>query len=425
MSSEFPTNPIELTQKLVRIPSDKDAGEIAIARYITNLTQENLPGNFRATLIPTKDPKRPSLIVANNELPSLVVISHYDTVPAWTVGSEQNQGQFDPFGGTVENGKLYGRGVADAKHTIGAMLAAASRFKGKEHELPGVAFVLPSDEEGGFLGSDALAIYYADLMQRNPGYKPTFVLSANGNNGEVSYGCRGLFDLNLEVAGLTGHSAIRKPGKPIPINAYDIGASAYLELKKVLASLNPTHLGKSTVNAAGGEYGLRQKDGSFTTSYNNVPDLYKAALEVRTNGGLYLPDIPINASNTLRFLNRLISDAGGTLKGSIKQERAAWLADRKDGAWFEEIIKEARGINKVPEWVYGQHGYDEIAIFMEVFNKGSQKLVPAAIYGVTDGDIFHKPDENVTLEDIRTMEQIILQTMISPELKRRTFSTPS
>ncbi len=420
MSAEFPTDPVQLTQKLVQIPSDKVSGEVALAKYITAYVGETAP-NFRATLIPTADPNRPSLIVANHELPDFVAIAHYDTVLPWTVGSEQNQGQFDPHGGTISEGKVYGRGAADAKHTVANLLTIAASV----NTLPRAAFVFPSDEEGKFLGSEALVPHFADLMAKNPDYRPAFVLSTNGNTGEVSYGCRGLFELNVEVAGRTAHSAIRKPGRPTPINAFDIGISAYQDLKAILADLEPNHLGKTTVNAAGGEYGLKQENGGLVTSYNSVPDLYRAAFEFRTNGGIFFPGKLINAANTLEYLSNMIANKDASADITIRQERAAWLANRSDAAWLEQIIKEVRRINEVPEWVYGEHGYDEIAMFMEAFNRGSERLVPAAIYGVVDGLLFHAVDENAPVEDIRTMQEILVRTITSPELRRQSFSTPS
>ena len=81
--------------------------------------------------------------------PRVLLVGHVDVVPLgdlanWTV---------DPFGGTVHDGRLYGRGACDMKGGVASILAAlraivASRAAG---ELAGdVRFVsVPSEEDGG------------------------------------------------------------------------------------------------------------------------------------------------------------------------------------------------------------------------------------------------------------------------------------
>lgn len=425
MSAEFPTNPVELTQRLIQIPSDKNHGEAALVKYMNSWVAENAPAGFRADVVPTADPNRPSLMVANSSVPRLIVMSHIDTVPAWTVGEGQNQGQFDPFGGTLEKGRVYGRGAADAKSAVATMLSGLAEFSKSPLDLPAVALVFPSDEEGKFLGSDAIHQKFSKTKLYNPGYQPTFVLSTNGNDGEVSYGCRGLFEIIAEIQGRTGHSAIRKPNRPDPISAFEVGISAYQRIKDLLEVSGKTILGKTIINAAAGEYGLLSTEGKLTTSYNSVPDLYRAHFEFRTNGGKYPDGKNIDAPTTAELLSEFAFEAGGRLDATIRQERAAWLADRKDGGWFEEILKDVTGKNKIPEWVYGQHGYDEIAILMEVLNKGNKALIPSAIWGVVESGQFHEVDESVRVEDIKIMGDVLTRTYASPELKRRTFSTPS
>ncbi len=77
--------------------------------------------------------------------PTLVFAGHTDVVPtgplqAWTS---------NPFEPTVRDGRLYGRGAADMKSSLAAMVVAVEQFL-REHPQPraSIGFVLTSDEEG-------------------------------------------------------------------------------------------------------------------------------------------------------------------------------------------------------------------------------------------------------------------------------------
>src|SRR3989339_236457 len=51
--------------------------------------------------------------------------AHIDTVPI----SNPSVWKYNPFGGEIHDGKLYGRGTTDMKASLGAMILAASLYK--------------------------------------------------------------------------------------------------------------------------------------------------------------------------------------------------------------------------------------------------------------------------------------------------------
>lgn len=77
--------------------------------------------------------------------PLLVFAGHTDVVPV----GDSNQWHTDPFELNEVNGMLYGRGVADMKGSIAAMLIAADKLITNYPNFPGsLGFLITSGEEG-------------------------------------------------------------------------------------------------------------------------------------------------------------------------------------------------------------------------------------------------------------------------------------
>lgn len=80
-----------------------------------------------------------------NGAPHFVFAGHTDVVPPGKLESWHS----DPFMPTVRDGKLYGRGVADMKGGIAAMVVAVQEFVTANPQFPGtISFLITSDEEG-------------------------------------------------------------------------------------------------------------------------------------------------------------------------------------------------------------------------------------------------------------------------------------
>lgn len=77
--------------------------------------------------------------------PLLVFAGHTDVVPA----GEASAWSFPPFSAQEKDGMLYGRGAADMKGSLAAMIVAAERFVSRCPDHRGrLGFLITSDEEG-------------------------------------------------------------------------------------------------------------------------------------------------------------------------------------------------------------------------------------------------------------------------------------
>ncbi|MCG9963371.1 succinyl-diaminopimelate desuccinylase [Shewanella cutis] len=140
-----------------------------------------------------------------NEGPVFCFAGHTDVVPA----GDLSRWHTPPFEPTIIDGYLYGRGAADMKGSLAAMIVATERFVAKHPNHPGsIAFLITSDEEGPFINGTTRVI--DTLEARNE--KITWALVGEPSStlklGDVvKNGRRGSLTANLTVKGVQGHVA--------------------------------------------------------------------------------------------------------------------------------------------------------------------------------------------------------------------------
>lgn len=125
---------------------------------------------------------------------------HMDTVPVNTAKWSK-----DPFGGAIEDGRLYGRGASDMKCSLGAMLYAAARLAAEKEQLAGEVYVSGTVNEEQFEGIAFGAVL--DAVQ------PDLVVIGEASEMTVKTGQRGRAEILLEAFGKGAHSANPQMGK--------------------------------------------------------------------------------------------------------------------------------------------------------------------------------------------------------------------
>jgi len=140
-----------------------------------------------------------------NSSPHFCFAGHTDVVPT---GPEKNW-QHPPFSGLLADGLLHGRGAADMKGSLAAMIVATERFVAKHPAHKGsISFLITSDEEGPFINGTTRVI---DTLEAR-GEKIDMCLvgepsSRNVLGDVVKNGRRGSLTGFLTVKGIQGHVA--------------------------------------------------------------------------------------------------------------------------------------------------------------------------------------------------------------------------
>ncbi len=140
-----------------------------------------------------------------DQRPLFVFAGHTDVVPT---GPEANW-QFPPFTPTEHDGQLYGRGAADMKSSIAAMLTACERFVQKHPEHAGsIGFLITSDEEGPSINGTVKVVEALQQRQEKIDWCLVGEPSSTDRVGDViKNGRRGSLGAVLTVRGKQGHVA--------------------------------------------------------------------------------------------------------------------------------------------------------------------------------------------------------------------------
>src|SRR3989344_972388 len=356
------TDPIALLREMVAIPSyvkregdgSYEANETHMGEFVADYirrntdmvveTQEVVDGRFN--------------VIARGKGPtSVMMLGHLDTV-------QPRQGyKHPPFSAVVEDGKLYGLGSCDMKSGISSILTAAATVE----KTDGLMLLFYIDEEYDFAGMKA-------YVQKVPeDLRPKIIVSADGEEMEVMYACRGLIEVSGFIRGESGHAGRSDSGK----NAIYKAVDAIREVKAHLAKqfVSP-QMGTTTLNLAylrGGLDDGLDKDGvrQFGKEGNNIPDLAQFVIDVRPA----TPDL--NAQQILEMIEASCKEQKVELEEtSIRHDLGAWLSPIEDAQDALDIIRQQVGTVNLKD--PGSFVYVDVAMLWQKLRRSAVVVGPGA-----------------------------------------------
>lgn len=212
---------LRLAEQLISRPSvtPDDAGcQAILAARLAPLGFEcetivSGPENFRVTNLwakfkgfsPLAQERRAQTATDSIAPKTLVFAGHTDVVPTGPL----DQWSSPPFTPSHRDGVLYGRGAADMKTSIAAMVVAVEEFLAANPKPKlSIAFLITSDEEGPSV--DGTAIVVQRLKERGEVLDYCIVgepTSVNQLGDMIKNGRRGTLSGKLTVKGVQGHIA--------------------------------------------------------------------------------------------------------------------------------------------------------------------------------------------------------------------------
>lgn len=191
---------VTLAQELIRRPSvsPRDSGcQEILARRLQAL-------GFDITYLNSGDVTN-MWARKGERTPLFAFAGHTDVVPA----GDESSWAHPPFSGVIEAGILHGRGAADMKSSIAAMVTACERFCSSTPDIDGsIAFLITSDEEDIAIEGTRFALEKLDAEANEIDWclvgEPT---SEDELGDTIKVGRRGSLDGHITVYGKQGHVA--------------------------------------------------------------------------------------------------------------------------------------------------------------------------------------------------------------------------
>ena len=367
-----------LTSALVQLRTMHRPGAQLVETPAAELIARTMRGFGWDVTVTEVAPGRPNVIAVIHGARAgrtLMFEGHLDVV------TEADRGlwSFDPFGGDVVDGRLRGRGSADMKSGVAAMIHAARAvqlggFNGR------ILLGALADEEGMMLG----AKYFAGDVNADLWGVIDGVIVCEPEGGEVCPVAKGAIRLQVELIGSMAHGAMPQMGRnPVPaVGSLLLGLD---QIQHAIRAQTGTHplLGEfsltPTVLSAGSH-----------DQINVIPATATLALDIRTVPGV-----------DHRLLIELITRLADTLAAEADlQSRLTVIDDRPpvdtpvDAPVVQAMFAGHHAAAGRPAVLGGVPGTTDGTILSR------DAGLPTVVYGPGGKWIAHQADEFVEVDDI-------------------------
>ncbi|MEO8835867.1 MAG: M20/M25/M40 family metallo-hydrolase [Caldimonas sp.] len=384
---------VAFLQALVRVPTDTPPGDNAPHAEATaallvgfGFAVERFP--VPADLVHAQGLASITNLVVRRRYgagPTIALNAHGDVVPpgeGWTR---------DPYGGVVEDGRLYGRAAAVSKSDFATYTFAVRALESLGAALHGsVELHFTYDEEfGGELGPGWLLRH---------GHVAPDLLIAAGFSYQVITAHNGCLQLEITVHGKMAHAAIPASGVDALqgavaiLNALYAQNDLYRQVSSQVAGITHPYLNVGTIEGG--------------TNTNVVPGKVVFRLDRR----MIPEEDPVEVEATIR---RVIADAAATRSGITVDVRRLLFARALqplpgNGVLVATLQRNAEAVFGEPIPVSGTPLYTDVRLYGEAG-------VPAAIYGAGPRTVLEsnakRADEFLVLDDLRRSTRVIARTL--------------
>ena len=409
---------IALTQDLIRMPTLNPPGQDY--RLICEYLDRRLSGHgFETELIrafgtPGDSDKYPrwNIIARRSGAQGGDCVhfnSHTDVVE---VGAGW---RFDPFGGEISDGKIYGRGACDMKGGLASSIIAAEAFIETHPNFTGAIEISgTADEESGGYGGVA---YLAEKGYFDPKRVQHVIIPEPLNKDRICLGHRGGWWAEIETKGEIAHGSMPFLGDCAVRHMGAVLAEFETKLFPAMAARHtdmpvvPEGARSSTMNINSIHGGQKEADDDFTgLPAHCVPDSCRIVIDRR-----FLVEEPLDQ----------VRDEVTALLESLRATRVDFdyeltelnavlpsMTDR-DAPVVQTVSKAIQDVmGKSPEYVASPGTYDQKHI------DRIGKLKNCIAYGPGILELAHKPDEYIGIDDMVDAACVMgaaLEALLLPE----------
>ncbi|MDB4073595.1 acetylornithine deacetylase/succinyl-diaminopimelate desuccinylase family protein [Ascidiaceihabitans sp.] len=408
---------IQLTQDLIRIPTLNPPGENygAICDFLNKRLQAS---GFETQLIRAFDTPGDSEryprwnIIARRDGTSLGDCVHFNShTDVVEVGSGWT---FDPFGGEIADGNIYGRGACDMKGGLASSIIAAEAFIEQYPDFSGAIEISgTADEESGGYGGVA---YLAEHGHFSPEKVQHVIIPEPLQKDRICLGHRGGWWAEIETKGEIAHGsmpflgdcAVRHMGAVI--HEFEDKLFPIMAARRTNMPVVPEGAKSSTMNINSIHGGQKEQSDDFTgLPAHCVPDSCRIVIDRRFLVEEPLDQVRGEVTDLLEGLRVTRPD----FEYELTELNSVLPSMTDKTAPVVETVAQAIEdvMGKAPEYVASPGTYDQKHI------DRIGKLKNCIAYGPGILEMAHKPDEYIGINDMLDSAKVMgasLETLLLP-----------
>jgi len=369
---------VDLLQRLVAFPTVSHQSNLALIEWVAGYLREQ---RIESNLVYNTDRTKANLYASVGPLVpgGLALSGHTDVVPvtdqAWSG---------DPFRPWADDGRIYGRGTADMKGFIAAAIAQVVSFSAERLVRP-VYLALSHDEEIGCLGAPQMI---AEMRKQLP--PPAMVVVGEPTRMRLANAHKGICVHRTRVIGKEAHSSLTHLGmSAVSVAGQLIAQLAELEVRArvgpQMQGAMPPYTSISTNIIHGG------------TAINILAGSCEFIWEVRAIPGDSADWVRTEVS---RCADKLITAAGG--RCSLTTETMVDVPPLHPGERADE--------SRIADWL--ESGVEAgVVPFCSEAGQFQAAGWPAVVCGPGDIAQAHRPDEFVSLDQLRRCDVFLTRAV--------------
>ncbi len=368
----------EICRDLVRLQTVNPPGnELASAEYVAAALKKS---GAETELVKHGDTRASVLarLKGRGKAPALFYNGHLDTVP---VGAEK--WSHDPFGGEIAEGRIWGRGAADMKGGLAAMMTAMRVVAEAGVDSQGdLILAATAGEEIDSLGA-------REVAHRLAGEPIQALFIAEPTYNEIYIAEKGVFWVEVETFGKTAHGSMPEKGR-----------NAVLMMVRIIQEFEKLEIPHKPHPILGGfTRSINTISGGVKT--NVVPDYCAVTIDMRTVPGQEHGTILRQLETILQDLGRKDPDFRAAAKAINDHPSVETSPSEPVLQKFSSLVAEMTG--KKPVWK-GANYFSDAVGFLPVLK------VPLILFGPGEPGQAHQPNEQVEISKLAEAARIFTVT---------------
>lgn len=287
--------------------------------------------------------------------------AHTDTVGI----ADLKNWKTDPFKAAIKNGRLYGRGAADDKGSVAAMVYAGAALK-KSARADGFTLTVSASA-----GEETGGTEWLDFITKKLKFRPDFAVIGEPSDLKIIRGHKGRAEFKISVAGKSAHASIPEKG----VNAVHKAAALVGKIADLNKKYKTAKLGRPVISVTVLE--------TQNASINTIPERCVFYIDRRT----------VETETRRSVENEIRKICGRDGKIEYVKYYSPWVIDAKHPLIKASAKAFRNAYGRTPEivtWPFCTNGSHTMG----------DRGIPSVGFGPGKEEHAHIADESIAIDDV-------------------------